>query len=1322
MKRGAVLLLVLLSIPIALAVSLPENLPAETHPFTLYTAGEVSTIQTRVTREPYLSWWNSIQASADSYKVTSHGSFANEKHRAVAAKYLAFAYVITGDASYGNKARELLLKMNDNVYQSQLNNYEGLTYYCQAYDMLKGAGYNFGGYEDEVRESIQEDMTIMASDFLFSQEYPAEFATIMDDPKNNHKIKRYSAIGMAAMTIADEPSKTYIVDGWDIWMLYENDPDNLWKADGFLAHQRVWYTTSSDQIIDSFEGGFAEGANYMQYAANNFIPFMVAKANMGMDDWLEEPIIKASLDWLTKVRLPNGKRPNFDDAAMTYYYLGLWLGEHSEAETFVWDWQNSADYVPWDFRPDAIALYDDSVVPQVPTENPTLFLPEVGNAVFRSSWTDSDAVYMMLLGENGKARTNGLAHEHPDANSFSIFAFGEPLAIDSGYINWDNHWKVNDGTNHNLIMVDGSGPEMLEIFGIETGAEADAYLEDYFATDDFDYSESRTYYDGTSFRRHVLFPNQEYFIVVDDVDGSASHNYDFLLHGNGGGTSGGSFASSSNGGTWTKGNAKLLMFTADPDSISTYNDIHSFDFGVELTHTVVSARKTATDTQFLTVLYPESTSNSFPSITDLSQPGYLGLKIGSGTDVTFSQETNVQQTYPTSLTGLPKNISSDALIVYSSFNGNLDSFFIEQGTNYWLNELELVSASNVVSLSLTDTGSTWEGYVSGEGSYSVTLYTETDPGTVLFNGASRVYSFEGGFTTINLNGEGTLEIPLATNPVCSDEDGDDYGHEDYFYGTDYCTNSGSDCDDDNSSINPGATELCDSVDNNCDGTIDEDCGCIVDETRDCGLSFGECEKGTQTCDISGQWGDCIGAVWPTAEICDELDNDCNTLWDDVAPGTPGSARYYIDLDTDGYGDPEEFVWLCDISSYRGGYYNIREDEVYFINDCDDVTIDDCGFDQSSIDCSNPANSHCAKCINVGADEVCDGVDNDCDGNADEDGASGCTTYYNDKDNDGYGVTGDSRCLCSTEGDYTATNSGDCNDYNYDVYPGAYDDLNSIDENCDGEVDELFACDTWSSAIGLVSYWRFDEESGNIINDTIGNNDGLALSASRVVGVVNTALSFDGFSYVNVNDPTDGSLDFDNSFSIEAWIKNNDSSDNQVIVEKGSSGAYYRLYLSNVGEVVFEASDGSTTSTLESSTGINDGEWHHITAYKTHYFNQMFIFIDGVQAGVTSSPTGSVANSNNFRIGSDFVGEIDEVAMYNKPLTSADNYPEKHTTAGKFHDTGYCFDVQYQQGGDGNGGEEIIPEFSTTGLFIAIIIGCVTIFAVYKEYKKLSKEK
>src|SRR5690606_22876793 len=88
-------------------------------------------------------------------------------------------------------------------------------------------------------------------------------------------------------------------------------------------------------------------------------------------------------------------------------------------------------------------------------------------------------------------------------------------------------------------------------------------------------------------------------------------------------------------------------------------------------------------------------------------------------------------------------------------------------------------------------------------------------------------------------------------------------------------------------------------------------------------------------------------------------------------------------------------------------------------------------------------------INPSMEEVCDGVDNDCDGRVDE----GVTTiYYRDADGDGYGVPAPTRAACSRPTGH-ADNANDCDDTTATRRPGAPERCNMLDDDCDGRIDE-----------------------------------------------------------------------------------------------------------------------------------------------------------------------------------------------------------------------------------------------------------------------------
>ncbi len=193
-------------------------------------------------------------------------------------------------------------------------------------------------------------------------------------------------------------------------------------------------------------------------------------------------------------------------------------------------------------------------------------------------------------------------------------------------------------------------------------------------------------------------------------------------------------------------------------------------------------------------------------------------------------------------------------------------------------------------------------------------------------------------------GDGDLGTPGSENPVCCpDADGDGYLD-------DAC--GGADCDDTDADVNPAAIEMCDGVDNDCDGTVDED-------------------------------------------------------------DAPDAPTWYEDADGDGFGHADEAIQACD---QPDGY-------VDNVLDCDD----------------GDANQY------PGADEVCNGEDDDCDGDVDEDDAVDAPTWYADQDGDGFGDPALPTVDCAQPADHVS-NDLDCDDGDAAQYPFA-------DEYCNGEDDD-----------------------------------------------------------------------------------------------------------------------------------------------------------------------------------------------------------------------------------------------------------------------------
>jgi hypothetical protein len=278
----------------------------------------------------------------------------------------------------------------------------------------------------------------------------------------------------------------------------------------------------------------------------------------------------------------------------------------------------------------------------------------------------------------------------------------------------------------------------------------------------------------------------------------------------------------------------------------------------------------------------------------------------------------------------------------------------------------------------------------------------------------------------------------TTDEGCStyylDNDGDGYGDPgdwvvDMQQPTGHVTDN-TDCDDTRSAVYPGAMEICNDIDDNCNSLVDEGLTQTFYPDQDgdgYGITSGsveECSEPSGYASVAGDCDDTQNGVNPAAaEICNGWDDNCDGTVDE------GCGAYYRDADGDGYGDQSSVVY-------------------------DDTPPP--GYVEQSTDCndSNPA-------INPGAAETCNDTDDNCNGIQDE----GCFTYYRDSDGDSYGDPGQWLVDLNQPSGYVSDNS-DCTDSDPAVHPGASEICNGIDDNCDGSADD-----------GCGAYYRDADSDG-----------------------------------------------------------------------------------------------------------------------------------------------------------------------------------------------------------------------------------------------------
>ena len=375
---------------------------------------------------------------------------------------------------------------------------------------------------------------------------------------------------------------------------------------------------------------------------------------------------------------------------------------------------------------------------------------------------------MLLRGENGIAREHGFAHEHPDGTSFVIYAGGEMLALDAGYINFDNHDKVNKGRNHNVVLVDGKGPPRRTLPVVGTiGDRNDAFIEGFFTSAVGDYAEVRAAYRGVELRRRVFFADHRYFFVADEIDAGRRRSYEWRLHGNGGGTSGGTYVRVGNLARWTRDKAELLAFLPEqPGRVALESEeLHSFDYRQEQTHAVLRVQQEGVDGRYLAVLYPRTLREAEPTFETVAAQGAEAalVALAGMRDLAWLRNGSASEV---AVSGLDAHLVSDARFGYVRYVDGQLTRFVAQDATYLLADGETVfRASEVIDVSMERDD--YAGFVRGpDAGYQLRMPHWGNEWTAarFLGGEWWGTAVEGEMLVLELAGEGTLELS-ADQPV-----------------------------------------------------------------------------------------------------------------------------------------------------------------------------------------------------------------------------------------------------------------------------------------------------------------------------------------------------------------------------------------------------------------------------------------------------------------------------------------------------------------------------------------------------------------------------
>ena len=603
-----------------------------------------------------------------------------------------------------------------------------LVHFLIAYDLLK-ANDNLNVDLTQASRNLQQYVGKLFT--LVKDTYPSPLGTtrleFFSFNLNNHGVMVSSTLGLAAIVLAELESAEEDLQP-QAWMnaAMWNLDNTLWKADGILKR-----TSEPGRIA-----GYAEGPNYFDYGFENAFPFLRAMWNFLPDSertytfyeynlitgqrttitreiqnpWYDKNYERL-FDWAVNIRMPDGRSPAIHDSYLGFGSNMIALSGNSKHNIPA---RKLSLNNPW-IRTQYLATNTSEGM-----YNDPLFLsyPDAGSLIFRNTFNDPTGMYLHVIAKNGVALEGAKAHHQADAGSFQLYFNETDLVYEGGFPGADQRGIVNTASDHNIILVDGKGPQPPN--GEFIDIQNETFIRRGLDFPSFDVGHVQTSYENAEIDRKFFYLHDRYFLVIDDLKSNENKSYTFQLHGHGldgkeaddpEGTY--DFDIAENLITYQKGNNKLLAksianvasnqrFRNDSVAIQfhAYQDLSVHELTTE----------PAQEAQIMTILKPGVDLEVGLEAKKLNTP--FGFVIEDELQTfCFTQKENESLNISEGEINLKSN---GALNVIGMQEGALKFAYVENGDSILLNNTLRFSINKKMDLAIEQTGSyNYHGYIDG---------------------------------------------------------------------------------------------------------------------------------------------------------------------------------------------------------------------------------------------------------------------------------------------------------------------------------------------------------------------------------------------------------------------------------------------------------------------------------------------------------------------------------------------------------------------------------------------------------------------------------